>query len=73
MKVERLQPLWFSAVANSGNNEKEEPFMGSVLRAVGRGKRKQLDRTVEGVNREEYEGMPLDSRVALIRTWYRSR
>ena len=47
--------------------------MGSVLRAVGRGKRKQLDRTVEGVNREEYEGMPLDSRVALIRTWYRSR
>lgn len=40
--------------------------MGSVLRAVGRGKKKQLDRSIEVVDREEYDEMPLDSRVSLI-------
>jgi putative transposase len=51
---------------DSGNNEKEEPFVSSVLRKVGRGKAKQLDRNVQVVRREQYDGMELDSRVGLI-------
>jgi putative transposase len=56
----------FLKLGKTRKPRKEEPFMGSVLRRVCKRKKSRRLGQVKVVDRSEYEGMELDSKVELI-------